>query len=404
MKLYINSLGNFEVTDGERSLLEESTRKYKLYRLVQYFLTFRDKKLLPETIIDHLFSDIESNDPKNVLRAQIFRLRKELKEVIPEDVQESDYIGISFSNGYYLLEIGDKVVLDVDEFENLISMGDRAETLDKAAEFYYAATNLYRGEYLAGNPYESWLVPTRNYYRRMYLKAIYRLIEILNDSQRYEHIVEICEKALIIEKYEESLHIHLIEAMLNMKQINNAKSHYEYMTSMMDKEMGVKSSSAIKGIYRKIQNFHNEKPYIDIDNIMDKLGDEESKGAFLCETEYFKSIYDIQKRRASRASEDDYILIITFDVDIHSVNHDAQYIKSWGKQMTNILKTSLRAGDVFTFWNEMQILALLHDVKDNGIQIIEQRLRSNIGSSLSRDTKLKHTKLITSSILTPSPY
>lgn len=45
MKVYISSLGNFEVTDGEKSLIKESAREYKLYRLLQYFLTFRNKKI-----------------------------------------------------------------------------------------------------------------------------------------------------------------------------------------------------------------------------------------------------------------------------------------------------------------------------------------------------------------------
>jgi hypothetical protein len=41
MKLYINFLGNFEVTDGQKPLLEEYSKKYILHRLYQYFVTFR---------------------------------------------------------------------------------------------------------------------------------------------------------------------------------------------------------------------------------------------------------------------------------------------------------------------------------------------------------------------------
>lgn len=126
MKIYINFLGSFEVTDGERSLLEESSKKYKLHRLIQYFVTFRGKKLLPETIIDHLFNTLDYSDPKNVLRTQIFRLRQAIREVVGEDVDASDYIEIDFLNGYYSLRLGPKVVLDIDEFERLIGLGDES--------------------------------------------------------------------------------------------------------------------------------------------------------------------------------------------------------------------------------------------------------------------------------------
>lgn len=339
MKVYISSLGNFEVTDGEKSLIKESAREYKLYRLLQYFLTFRNKKILPETIIDHLFKDIDFNDPKNVLRAQIFRLRKELKSLIPENTQEDDYIKLSFSNGYYVLKVGEKIVLDVDEFERFISMADRSEALCKATEFYYSAINLYCGEYLAGNIYESWMVSTRNYYRRQYLRVIYRSIDILKDNQSYEEIIEICEKTLIKEKYEEMLHINLIEALLNLGQVKDAKVHYEYMVTNLELEMGIKSSTEIKKVYEKIENFHNKKLYIDLDNVIDELADKKSKGALLCEAEHFKSIYEIQNRRVSRSNDGDYILIISL---AENINHDIEYIKLWVKNMIQILKAILR--------------------------------------------------------------
>ena len=393
MKVYISSLGNFEVTDGEKSLIKESAREYKLYRLLQYFLTFRNKKILPETIIDHLFKDIDFNDPKNVLRAQIFRLRKELKSLIPENTQEDDYIKLSFSNGHYMLEVGKKIVLDVDEFERFISMGDRSEDPQKAIKFYYSAINLYCGEYLGGNIYESWLVPTRNYYRRQYLRVIYRIIDILKDSQSYEEIIEICEKTLINEKYEEMLHINLIEALLNLGQVKDAKVHYEYMTTKLELEMGIKSSTEMSMIYEKIKNLHNEKLYIELDNGIDELADKKSKGALLCEPEHFKSIYEIQNRRVLRSEDEGYILIISLS---ENINHGIQYIELWIKNMTQILKTILIDGDVYTIWNKVQILALLYDAKDDRVQSIEQRIMDMIEPDLYPYTNIKHVELTNS--------
>lgn len=85
MKLYISTLGEFDIKVDGQSILRDSARMYKIYRLFEYFLTFRNKKLLPETIIDNLLSDSESDDPKNLLRTQIFRLRKTLNLIIPKN-------------------------------------------------------------------------------------------------------------------------------------------------------------------------------------------------------------------------------------------------------------------------------------------------------------------------------
>jgi DNA-binding SARP family transcriptional activator len=124
MKLYISTFGGFDIKADNQSVLKRSSRTYKLYKLFEYFITFRNKKLLPETIIDNLWTDSESSDPKNVLRTQIFRLRQIIKTFYPQDLDESDYLSINFLNGYYCLETGENAILDLDEFENLVNQGD----------------------------------------------------------------------------------------------------------------------------------------------------------------------------------------------------------------------------------------------------------------------------------------
>ena len=93
MKLYICTLGEFDIKADGQSVLRDSSRMYKIYRLFEYFLTFRNKKLLPETIIDNLLSESESDDPKNMLRTQIFRLRKIINTIIPKNEDAEKYIG-----------------------------------------------------------------------------------------------------------------------------------------------------------------------------------------------------------------------------------------------------------------------------------------------------------------------
>ena len=100
MRLYISTLGEFDIKADGQSILKDSSRMYKIYRLFEYFLTFRNKKLLPETIIDNLLSDSESDDPKNMLRTQIFRLRKIINAFIPKNEDAADYLSLNFINGY----------------------------------------------------------------------------------------------------------------------------------------------------------------------------------------------------------------------------------------------------------------------------------------------------------------
>ena len=129
MKFYISTLGEFDIKVDGQSILRDSNRMYRIYKLFEYFLTFRNKKLLPETIIDNLLSDSESEDPKNMLRTQIFRLRKIINALIPKGELPEKYMNLNFTNGYYCLEIGENTIVDIDVFENLIQ-GDKEREYD----------------------------------------------------------------------------------------------------------------------------------------------------------------------------------------------------------------------------------------------------------------------------------
>lgn len=378
MKLYISTLGEFDIKIDGQSILKDSTRMYKIYRLFEYFLTFRNKKLLPETIIDNLLSDSESDDPKNMLRTQIFRLRKIINYLIPKNEDASQYLSLNFTNGYYSLEIGENTVIDIDEFERFIQQGDKDLNFDieSAINNYQNAISLYKGLYLSDNAYEVWLVPTRNYYQRLYIKTLYKLIELLKKNEENERIITLCEETLLIEPYEENIHIELMEALLRTGNNKSALNHYEYSLNMLEKELDAKPSQRFTDFIKKIHNNTPRKNDLDISEIRKNLEDGLSEGAMYCSLEYFKFLFNIQKRKSLRNNENDYLCIITINRNKSSFYEPVT--KNGINDIFMVLEKSLRKGDVFTSWNENQILIMLHDVKNNGTEIIQERLTNNL--------------------------
>ena len=369
MKLYINTFGEFDIKMNGRDVLEQSSRTYKIYKLFKYFITLRNKKLLAETIIDNLLSDNDSDDPKNMLRTQIFRLRKIIKALLPQNADESKYLTINFSNGYYSLEVGENTVIDVDEFENLIKQGDLVQKNDAAAaaNYYEKAINLYRGLYMADNPYEIWLVSARNYYQRLYLKTFYKLIDILKKLNESEKIVTLCEEALLIEPYEENIHINLMEAMLAQKQQKTALNHYEYALGLLEKELDTNVSSKFIGMLKKIQNNSDDEYNTTVESIAGNI-DVEYSGAMKCSMESFMDMVILQKRREIREDENDYLCLVTVN------RNPSRYLE----EVETLLRNILRKGDVYTIQRGRQILVMLHNVKDGGTAVIEKRIYDNL--------------------------
>lgn len=384
LELYIHTLGDFDILFDGKSILKITAKSYKIYKLFQYFITYRGRKLLPETIIDNLYEDNEFNDPKNVLRTQIFRLRQILKKFISNGVDESKYFDISVINGYYCFGLGDLSILDIDEFERYIAEGDKYKpyNLEKSLMYYKKAMEIYKGHYLSINAYETWLVPIRNRYSRLFIKTFYKTIEILEFQGDSYGIIEICEDALTIEPCEETIHICMMDAMLKLGQIKNAMSHYAYLVELLNKEIGVKPSSALKNVYRKIQSHYDEKGEINIDNISVKLEDKIQKGALLCDVDYFKFLYNIEKRRESNIES--FIGLVTL------VDYSARPTEESKKVLnilTALLEEILGRGDVYSFWNDNQILMFLYEVKESDLSRIKKRIKDDFAGNLKKESR-----------------
>jgi len=285
-------------------------------------------------------------------------------------MDESKYMTINFINGYYFLEIGENTIIDVDEFENLIRQADleREYNIEASANLYQKALKLYKGLYLSDNSYEVWLVPTRNYYQRLYLKTLYKLIDILKENNENEKIITLCEESFLIEPYEENIHINLMEAMLAQGQQKNALNHYEYSLNLIKKELDTKPSNNFTEMLDKIQNYSARDVHADIDSLERDLEDRNLLGAMQCNIESFKFLFNLQKRKSFRNDENDYLCIININW-----NQDRN-----SRELSELLRNSLRKGDVFTFWNKSQILVMLHNVRDEGIKKIENRIYNNL--------------------------
>lgn len=379
----ITTLGNFDIRYKDKSLLKSLGRSYKILDLLKYFISFKGKKLLPENIISNLSDDTEYQDPKNVLRTQIFRLRKILKK-IESEIGIGDYIfDISLCNGYYIFQTSENCVVDSELFEEKISQGNRLLSVDsiKAAEAYKDAIFLYKGDYLGKASYNDWIIPIRNRYNRIYLQTTIKLMELLKSDEKYNSIIELCESIQMIEPLDEALNIHYMESLLKTGQVKQAMSYYEYITHKLYKDLGIKPSTAMKNIYRKIQIENEEKIESDLFFIEKRLMNDEGAGALFCDIDYFKFIYNLERRKSKRKDILSYVGLITI-IKIDNKKHFDNELKDIMLSIKEILLKSLRKGDVFSFWNDSQIVVILSEIEQCNIDIVEKRIQREFENAL----------------------
>ncbi|MFT5872128.1 MAG: DNA-binding SARP family transcriptional activator [Clostridium sp.] len=356
--LKVYTLGCFEVKSNERVISNDCKRFQQLWNLFKYILTYRDKRIVQEKLFDILWIDKECNNPIKALQNLIYRLRMLLNY---EGANKDGESIINFSQGCYSWNKEFHYWTDVDEFEELYKKAKDAEKNDEfitAMELYQNALILYKGDYLAEDSYNEWLTPIRNYYHRIYMDIIGRLTKILKHYGRYEDIIKVCEEALMIESFEESLHILYIEALIAVGDIKQAQSQYEYVTSLLYKEMGVKPSTELRNLYHQIK-CKDDNILLDLNSIQELMLDRnDSDGAFFCESDTFISHYKLECRRAARSKEIVFMAMITI-TRAKNRAQDSGIIKKAMGSLLDMLIQDLRKGDVVTKWSEAQILAIL---------------------------------------------
>ncbi len=372
--LEILTLGQFLVRRGSDIISSENKRSYRIWELCKYFITKQDKPTYSETIMEDLWPDRDYADAKQALRTQIYRLRMLLDR--KETPEENSCI--IFSGGAYALNGNTGYWLDAQEFERLYNEAVHVthKDPDSAIEKYQKAARLYKGDYLPEISYAEWVIPARNYYNHLYIQLVLDLTGLLHDQARNEEIIEVLENAFLIEFFEEEFHFRYLRALIAAGRPRQAQSHYEYTSSVFYREMGIEMSSSMRDLYRNIL-FQNNSVNRDLHLVQDSLYEiPESNSAFLCTSDVFRYLYNLEVRRNERTGQSVFLGMLTLTWT-PSENEDLKGMKNDMHCLEETLLNSLRKGDVVCHWNESQYLILLPEITLENTDLVMRRIKFN---------------------------
>ena len=353
----IYTLGEFKVKSNGEILSPQDRLNDKPWLLFKYLITERGKNLHPEAITNELWPDQDFKNPKHTITNLVYRLRKNLNS----KESSCQYIVNCQSRCYFNKEA--TYWLDIEEFINLCKKANLVSGNKPLAamKFYEQAVNMYNGDYLPEIPYHDWVIPSRNNYHWYFVENVIDYLKLLKEYERYEKIIEVCEKSFNIEPLEEEIHTAYMEAMLNLGKTGHARSHYKYATELFNKNLDVTSMPKLEELYKNKAN----QNYLNV--IQDKLNERDNiKGAFICKTDIFRMIYKLEKRRAERSNKPIILASVRFgNKDV--LEDNIYYIEK-------ILERELRKGDIITRWDEDQYLMLLLDISKPNVSNVLKRL------------------------------
>jgi DNA-binding SARP family transcriptional activator len=154
---------------------------------------------------------------------------------------------IVYARGTYRLNPDVRLWLDVDEFDRLVELGrchaDVGEA-DQAAAAYEFAAGLYRGEFLADDPYDDWAAVIRERLRLAYLDTLGRLSHLHFNAGRYAASANLCQHIIEQDPCREDAYRRLMRCYSRQGQSHLALIQYRACVRTLESELGVEPDLA----------------------------------------------------------------------------------------------------------------------------------------------------------------
>ena len=354
--LHITMFGRFtmtrQVTGEILTVTDQSSSSKKLWTFLGYLIAFRNKPIPQDKVIDVLWGDAEVGNPLSTLKTLLHRARNTVE-------------ALGFANGKQVLlcrrgeymwsgEVG--ITVDTEQFEALCEAASRPGS--DCLRHMLEAIALYQGDFLPKVSREPWAVSLRAYYHAKFLELCDRASAMLAERGRYSNVVDLCRKAILIDPYDEGMHLRLMQAMVSTGARQAAIGHYQYVMQLFMTQLGVTPSENMTTLYRELVKTSNSVR-LDLHEVQRGLGEESpAPGPYCCEYAIFQDIYRLLARTASRTGQTVQLAMLSV-LDDRGKTLSAKRVGRPMERVKGAILSGLRQGDVFTRFSATQYLLLL---------------------------------------------
>lgn len=387
-KLYINMLGGCSLRYRDCTIDSKAIRSKRIWTLIEYLVTYRSREVTQDELIDLLYPDDRSDTPLNALKTLVHRARGVLNELHFADGKEI----IRQCPGGYVWNSELPTEVDADVFESILNEASAAEEDPEAQlTLRMKAIELYKGDFLPEASADTWVVPITAYYRFLYVNAVNAVLEALAERNRWQDLVSAAQRAIAIDPYEERLYYYLILALASTDQVAAAKAQYDSLTDLLHREFGVAPSKELQTLYKKVAKTCNGIEN-DLGVIKEQMKEESKKhGAFFCEYDFFKEVYQLEVRSAARMGKPIHLCLLSVE-DRHGQTMTRRTLENVMKKLSESIKRSLRSGDVYSRYSAAQYVILLPQANyENSKMVMERIVRSYKLDHTHSPAKLEYT-------------
>ena len=365
-RLTVYMLNGFSIMYGEDVLSLEKFGNSKLIELFQILLRYKKSGISREQLLQMLYEDDSIADKSHSLDSLVYRLKRVLKQTFPE---QDEFLSIS--NGIYKWIEKIPVLVDVLEFESLLSKAEEAEAEDRK-KCFISAFYWYDSEFLDDRPMRPWILEERMRLKKIYAVCVSGLGKIFEEEKDYRAMHEVYSKAAALYPYDE-WQIGQILALQYLNKYTEAYHYYQETVKKYFDELKLPPSHRMLNIIQNTER-HIKNPTETLDEIKERLQEDgDRKGAYYCTYPGFVNVYRYISRLNERSGQSVFFMLCS----VYYLNPDGRRSPRAGDLLSEAIGKTLRKGDCFTRYSEYQFLIILTGTQNENCERIFERIRKS---------------------------
>ncbi|MCR4707284.1 MAG: winged helix-turn-helix domain-containing protein [Clostridiales bacterium] len=377
-KIRIQMMSSFAVYLDEIRMETQIGKSRKGVSLLEMLILARGDPVDNRKLYESLWGDEQTGNPEAALKTLISRLRASMNQL------QDGFGGCIVANrGSYRWESLPGVTVDVLEIMEIFDRLNAKPDEEERTRLTQQLLSLYTGDLLQYNASEEWLAVQETDLHNRYMEAIYAHLSRLREAGEDEEICRVCRIALEVDRFDERLHMDLMDALVRTNRASDAMAQYEHAMRLSTRYLGIQPSEALRDYYSRIAKTSRllEGDMKQIREELEKAN--RSGGATVCEYGAFREIYGMLMRNLKRLSVSVFLGVITIS-DVGEGRTDSIRQDNRMNTLIEIMRTSLRSGDTITRYSPNVAALLLPTVNYETGRMVVERIRSRFFSRYPR--------------------
>ncbi len=245
--LEVQMLGGFECRlDGRLVSRWNGPRGLSVLR----YLLYRPRhECSRDELLEEFWPGVPEAAARNRLQVAVSGVRRALLAVSPAPVVE-------YADGGYRIVEGVRVEIDIERFAARTAAAraaERAGEPDAALARYGEAVALYRGEFAADAPYESWTMLPRESLRIEHLDVLDRCLRLQLAADRVDDVIATAHKMLDVDPCREDAHRVLMRCYARQGRPYQALRQFEFCSRVLRATLDRAPEPRTAALYQEIR-------------------------------------------------------------------------------------------------------------------------------------------------------